>query len=105
MSGDDGQETFKTLTAGLNNLIRESVREDLAWQGRDVDPGRFTLEDVTESLEVAVASPHHGVPQLECRDVRLRVDCQHGIKRLNLSGSDRYLRDYLVVGVHLSTKP
>ena len=56
MSGNDSKETFKALSTSVDDLVRETVREDFAGEWRDVDAGGLAFEDVTEGFEVAVAS-------------------------------------------------
>ena len=75
VSRNDRQEPLEALTAGLDDLVREAVREDLAGEGRDVDARRLALEDVPEGLEVRVAPPHDRVSQFEGGDVRLLRGC------------------------------
>ena len=70
---DDGEEALEALAAALDDLVREAVREDLSGQRRDVDSCALTFENVAEGFKVAVPSAHKRVPQLEGRDVRLRL--------------------------------
>ena len=77
MARDDGEEALEALAAALDDLVREAVGEDLAWQGRDVDTGGLAFEDVAEGFEVRVPSTNDGVAKLKGRDVRL----QHPEKR------------------------
>ena len=49
---DDGEEALEALTAALDGLVREAVREDLAGQRGDVHARALALEDVAEGLEV-----------------------------------------------------
>lgn len=71
MTSNDGKEALKALTAGVDNFVREAVREDLAGEGRDGHACGLALEDVAEGLKVGVAPPDGGVAQFECGNVRL----------------------------------
>ena len=71
VSSDDGQEPLEALTTGVDNLVREAVREDIAGEGRDGHARGLALEDITEGLEVGVASSDGGVAQFESGDVCL----------------------------------
>ena len=71
MSCDDGEEPLEALTAGLDDLVREAVREDLSGEGRDIHASGLALEDITERLEVRVPPANDRVAELECWDVRL----------------------------------
>ncbi len=55
MACHDAQEALEALPPGLDDLIREPVREDFSRERGDVDAGRFVLEDVAERLKVRVA--------------------------------------------------
>jgi hypothetical protein len=52
VSSDDAQEAFEALSSGLDDLVREPVRKDLAWEWGDVHASRLVLEDITEGLKV-----------------------------------------------------
>lgn len=80
MSGDDGQEAFQPFPSGLNDLVGESVGEDLPWERRDVDSGRLVFKDITERLEIRVPAAHNGVAQLEGGNIGLEKF--HGTIRL-----------------------
>ena len=69
--GNNGQETLQALTSRLNNLVGETVREDLARERGDVDTRGFTFENIPERFEIRVAPPNERVPEFESRDVCL----------------------------------
>ena len=71
MPSDDGEEALEALTAALDDLVREAVREDLAGQRGDVHARALALEDVAEGLEVRVPPANNRVAELECWDIRL----------------------------------
>ena len=73
MPCDDGEEPLEAVAAGLDDLVREAVREDLSRERWDVHARRFTFEDIAEGLEVRVASTYGGLAKLEGRDVCLFV--------------------------------
>lgn len=66
------EEALQSLTALFDHIVREPIREHLAWQRRDVDARALPLKNVPERLKVAVPAAHDRVPDLECRDVRLK---------------------------------
>ena len=72
MASHDTEEALEAFPSGLDDLIREPVREDLAWERGDVHAGRLVLEDIAEGLKVRIASAHERVAQLEGGDVRLK---------------------------------
>jgi len=80
----DAEEALEALPSGLDDLIREPVREDLAWERGDIHAGGLVLEDVAEGFKIRIASAHERVAQLEGRDVRLAYN--------------------LIVSVHLTTE-
>lgn len=82
MPDDDLQELLQPLPPVLDDVVAESVREDLARQRGDGDARALALEDITEVLEVTVPPAHGAVLQLE--------------------GGDVGPADDLVVGVHLA---
>ena len=61
MTGDNCQKPLQTLPSSFNDLILETIREDFAREGRDVDACRFSFEDIAESFKVGVASSDKGV--------------------------------------------
>ena len=71
MSSDDSQEPLQTLTSGFNDLIGESVGEDLSGERRDVDSCKFAFENVPEGFEIRVSSADDGVAELEGGDICL----------------------------------
>ncbi len=74
------KEALQALSAMLDDVIAEAVREDLPRQGRDRDPRALALEDVPEVLKVRVAPPYGAVLELEGRDIRPTDDlvvCVH----------------------------
>ena len=71
MASNDAQKPLQALPPALNDLVRKSIREYLAGQGRDIYSGGFALEDIAESFEIGVASAHNGMSKLERRNVGL----------------------------------
>jgi hypothetical protein len=71
VSRNNTEEALETFPSGLDDLVRKAVREDLAWERRDVHAGGLVLEDIAERLKVRVAPAHERVAELECRDIRL----------------------------------
>jgi hypothetical protein len=69
MPGHDLQKPLQPLTAMLDDVVAEAVREDLPRQRGDGDARALALEDVAEVLEVGVAAAHDGVFQFEGGDV------------------------------------
>jgi hypothetical protein len=63
------QEALETLAAVLDNIVAETVGEDLAGQWGYRDSCTFALEDIAEVLEVGVPAAHHGMLQFESGDV------------------------------------
>ena len=49
---NDAKKALKTLAPGLNDLVRETIGEYLAGEGRYVDSRRLALENVAEGLKV-----------------------------------------------------
>jgi hypothetical protein len=72
MAGDDAQEPLQPFSPALDDLVGESVREDLSWERRDVDPCGFVLQDIAEGFEVGVAPSYYGMAELEGGNVCLR---------------------------------
>ena len=71
MSSDDSQEPLQALTSGFNDLVGESVGEDLSGERRDVDSCRFAFENVPEGFEIRVTATDEGVAQFEGGDISL----------------------------------
>jgi hypothetical protein len=71
MPHDDLQEPLQALPPMLNDIVREAIRKNFAWQRRNGHTSRFPLEDVTEVLEVAIATAYGGLLKLEGRDIGL----------------------------------
>lgn len=65
MSSNNAQKPFQSLSPALNHLIRESVRKYFSGQRRNINAGRFMLENVTEGFKVRVASPDDGLSKFE----------------------------------------
>jgi len=74
MSSNNSQEPLQPFSPALNDLIRESVREHLARQRRNIDARRLALQYVAKCLEIGVAPAHNRMAQLERWDVRLAHD-------------------------------
>jgi len=111
MSSNDAQEALEALPSGLDDLVRKSVRKDLAWEWGDVHASRLVLEDVTERLKVRVASAHKRVAELECRDVRLYrggmaegISCEYAKKQWDDDRGRTYLAHDLIVRIHLTAE-
>ena len=71
MSGNNRQEPLQPFPTCFNDLVREAVGEDLARERRDIDASGFALKDVSERLEIRVASSDKRVAELEGRNVGL----------------------------------
>jgi hypothetical protein len=52
MARHDTEEALEAFPSGFDDLIREPVREHLAWERGDVHAGRLVLEDIAESFKV-----------------------------------------------------
>lgn len=61
VTSNDAKESFESFPPGFNDFIRESVSEDLAREGRNVDASRLPFEDITECLKVRVTASDEGV--------------------------------------------
>lgn len=61
MTGYDAKEPFKSFPPSFNDFIRESVSEDLAREGRNVDASRLPFEDIAECFKVRVTTSYEGV--------------------------------------------
>ena len=80
MSDDDLQEPLQAFASMFDHVVRETVGEDFARQGRDGHAGALALEDVAEVFEVAVPPTDDGVAQFEGGNIGARVDlvgCVH----------------------------
>lgn len=71
MPRDDGEKTLETLAATLDDLIRETVRKDLAGERWNVHSCALAFEYVSERLEIRIPPPDKGMPKLESRDICL----------------------------------
>lgn len=63
----------------FNDIVRESVGEDLAGQRGDIDARGLPFEHVSKVLKIAVATAHRGLLELEGRDVGDHVDFVVGV--------------------------
>lgn len=79
MSSHDLQEPLQSLTAVLDYIVAEPVREDFAREWRDGHARAFALEDVAEVLEVGVAAADDGVLEFEGGDVGSADDFIGGV--------------------------
>jgi hypothetical protein len=61
MASDNAQEPFQAFSPVLDDLVRETVREHFSRERRNIDSGRFVLEDIAESLEIGVSATDEGV--------------------------------------------
>lgn len=52
MTRDDAEEAFQALASGFNDLIREPIREDFAWERGDVHSSGFVFEYVAKCLKI-----------------------------------------------------
>jgi hypothetical protein len=71
VSSNNGQEPFQALAPALNNLVRETVREDFAGKWRNVHSCRLAFENVTESFEIGVTTANQRMTKLESWNIRL----------------------------------
>lgn len=79
MSRDNLQEPLKSLASVLNDVVAESVGENLARQWRDSHARALALQDIAEILEIGVAAAHDRVLQLEGGDVGSADDLVGGV--------------------------
>lgn len=108
---------LQPLPPTLNDLIRKAVRKHLPRQRRDIDARSLPLEDVTEVLEVRVATSDGRVAEPEGWDVGL-ASGEEEKKKEEVSES-RYRRggalalspartthprNNLIIGIHLPPK-
>lgn len=63
------QEPLKTFPAMLNDVVAESVGENLARKRGNSDSCALSLEDIAEVFKVRVTSAHDGVFQLKGGDI------------------------------------
>lgn len=63
----------------LNDIVTETIRENLARQRGNRDARALALQNVAEILEVRVAATDDGVAELEGGDVGARVDFVGGV--------------------------
>ena len=61
MPCNDREESLEALPTRLDDFVGEAVGEDLAWERGDIHARGLALEDVTEGLEIGVASPDGGL--------------------------------------------
>lgn len=52
MACHNAEEALEALASGFNHLVRKPVREDFAWERRDVHPSGLVLEYVAERLKI-----------------------------------------------------
>lgn len=69
MSSDDLEEALQTLTTVLDDVVAESVGENLSGERGDRDARALALQDIAEILEIGVPAAHDGVFQFEGGDV------------------------------------
>lgn len=79
VANHDLEELFETSPPALDDVVRESVGEDLAGKRGDGDAGALTLEDVAEVLEVAVSPADARGAQFEGWDVGSAHDLVVGV--------------------------
>jgi hypothetical protein len=72
MTSNDTEEPFKPFSSRLNDFVRESISENFAREGRDIDPCRLVFKNVTECLEIRVAPANNRMAKLKCRDISLQ---------------------------------
>lgn len=69
MSSDDLEEALQTLTTVLDDVVAESVGENLSGERGYRDARALALQDIAEILEIGVPAAHDGVFQFEGGDV------------------------------------
>lgn len=79
MAHHDPQKPLEPLASVLDDIVAETIREDLARKRGDRDARRLALENVSEVLKVGVAAADDGVAQAEGGDVGARVDLVRGV--------------------------
>ena len=52
MSRDDTKKALEALASGFDDLIREPIREYLAWERRDVHSSGFVLKYIAKRLKI-----------------------------------------------------
>ena len=52
MSRDDTEEALETLASGFDDLIREPIREDFAWERGDVHSSGFVFKYVAKCFKI-----------------------------------------------------
>ena len=65
MSSNNTQKPLQSLSPALNHLIRESIRKYFSGQRRNINAGRFMLENVAKGFKVRVAPPDDGLSKFE----------------------------------------
>lgn len=61
MSGNNSQEPLEAFPSGFDDLIWETVGEDLSWEGGDIDSCGFPFQNISERFEVGVSSSDKGM--------------------------------------------
>ena len=61
MSGYDAQKPLEPFAPSFDDLIRETVGEDLSWEGGDIDSCRFPFQNISERFKVGVSSSDKGM--------------------------------------------
>ena len=69
MSHHNLQESRQTLSSVFNDIVREAICEDLAWEGRDRDARALSLQNIAEILKVAVSAANCAVSEFESGNV------------------------------------
>jgi len=105
MTSNDTQKSLQASPSLFNDFIRESVGEYFARERWDIDSGGFTLEYVTEGLEIAVAPADGGAPKFKgwyvCVTVYLIIGVHLPSKAMSLRVGDLNLQETLWDTVHL----
>lgn len=71
---DNLQEPLQAFPPMLDHIIREPVRKHLSRQRGYRDAGGLALQDIAESLKLAVAAPHRGRLEFEGGNIRAHYD-------------------------------
>lgn len=79
MADDDLEELLEPGATTFDDVVAETVGEDLARQGWDGDAGALALEDVAKVLKVRVTAADAALAQLEGGDVCATEDLVVGV--------------------------
>lgn len=79
MASNNLQESLKTLSPMLNDVVRKAIGKDLAWQRGYRYPGGFSLQDVAKVFKVTVSPSNRGLFQFKGWDVSPADDLIVGV--------------------------